>query len=73
MKRNLQLSKKEAKGKTQIYEILFDNRNKEKFFENSEETNTKPINKPANKEVEAKKIASGVYVMKFSLTENSFF
>jgi hypothetical protein len=73
LKRNLQLSKKEAKGKTQIYEILFDNRNKEKFFENIEETNTKPINKLANKEVEAKKIASGVYVMKFSLTENSFF
>ena len=72
LKRNLQLSKKEAKGKTQIYEIHFDDRNKEKFFEKSEETNTTPTNKRANKEVEAKKIASGVYVMKFSLTENSF-
>ena len=72
LKRNLQLSKKEAKGKTQIYEIHFDDRNKEKFFENSEEKNKIQANKRANKEKEAKKIASGVYVMKFSLTENSF-
>jgi len=77
LKRNLQLSKKEAKGKTQIYEINFDNRNKEKLFKNDEgksitKEKANPKKKETKKEVEGQKIASGVYILKFSLTENSF-
>lgn len=72
LKRNLELSKKVAKGNTEIYKIKFDYKNKEKKkkatsndFQNSEED--KRI-----KEVEGEMIACGVYIMKFPLTENSF-
>ena len=77
MKRNLELSKTEAKGSTEIYEIQFDKRNKEKFFlkDKNEKEDIQNINN--NEETKGKNskimtIASGVYVMKFLLTQNSF-
>ena len=85
LKRNLELSKAAAKGYTDIYEIQFDKRNKEKFFPAPKDINQKenPQNNEAQKYIikdeEAKKenkniikIASGVYVMKFLLTERSY-
>ena len=66
LKRNLELSKKQAIGNTGLYQIKFDKRNKEKKPIRNSEANKE------NKEVEGEMIASGVYVMKFSLTENSF-
>ena len=77
LKRNLELSKTEAKGSTEIYEIQFDKRNKEKFFlkDKNEKDDIQNINN--NEETKGKNskimtIASGVYVMKFLLTQNSF-
>lgn len=77
LKRNLELSKKTAIGNTEIYKIKFDKRNKEKAFK--ETTKNKDIEKKTieannieSKEVEGEMIASGVYIMKFALTENSF-
>jgi len=82
LNRNLELSKSSAIGETNIYEIQFDKRNKEKFFpkENLNNSVRKDITAKENKQEEIKsnqseknlmKIASGVYVMKFKLTERS--
>ena len=82
LNRNLELSKSSAIGETNIYEIQFDKRNKEKFFpkENLNNSVRKDISAKENKQEEIKsnqseknlmKIASGVYVMKFKLTERS--
>ena len=87
LKRNLELSKTGAKGNTDIYEIEFDKRNKEKFFlkditpnNNNLQKNdiklddkkNKEANDKNNKELKLMNIASGVYVMKFQLTERSY-
>ena len=84
LKRNLELFDSKAKGFTEIYEIQFDKRNKEKVFQNEKndkDDNQKEIgfkeNQNENKKEKKKenkilKIASGVYVMKFLLTKNSF-
>ena len=86
LKRNLELSKTGAKGTTDIYEIKFDNRNKEKLFpkesndkNNSQKSDIKledkkceEVNDKKNKEIKLMNIASGVYVMKFKLTERSY-
>ena len=84
LKRNLELSKTGAKGNTDIYEIQFDKRNKEKFFpkdndkNNSQKSDIKldkkyeEVNDKNNKEIKLMNIASGVYVMKFQLTERSY-
>ena len=85
LKRNLELSKTGAKGNTDIYEIQFDKRNKEKFFpkdndkNNSQKSDIKledkkyeEANNKNNKEIKLMNIASGVYVMKFQLTERSY-
>ena len=82
LNRNLELSKSSAIGETNIYEIQFDKRNKDKFFpkENLNNSVRKDITAKENKQEEIKsnqseknlmKIASGVYVMKFKLTERS--
>jgi len=82
LNRNLELSRSSAIGNTNIYEIQFDKRNKDKFFpkEITNNSATKDINPKDNKQEEIKsnqseknlmKIASGVYVMKFQLTERS--
>jgi hypothetical protein len=67
LKRNLELNKKTAIGNTEIYKIKFDKKNKEKSVKDKDKQDKKE-----SKEVEGEMIASGVYVMKFSLTENSF-
>ena len=67
LKRNLELNKKTAIGNTEIYKIKFDKKNKEKSAKDKDKQDKKE-----SKEVEGEMIASGVYVMKFSLTENSF-
>ena len=80
LKRNLVLTNTVAKGFTDIYEIEFDKRNKEKSFtkelsQNSCLKNNNDIiktNNEKNKETKLMKIASGVYVMKFQLTQRSF-
>ena len=79
LERNLELSKTGAKGNTGIYEIKFDKRNKEKFFtkENNQNTIIKEKNENKNEDTKENtkdliKVASGVYVMKFLLTDRSF-
>ena len=70
--RNLILNKKVPIEDTKIYEIKFDERNKEKYFkENNQITK---INEEANNKniKEGKKIACGVYILRFSLTQDSF-
>ena len=71
------MSKKTAIGNTEIYKIKFDKRNKEKVFKvttknKDKEKKTIEANNIESKEVEGEMIASGVYIMKFALTENSF-
>ena len=71
LKRNLELSGSNANGNTNIYKIKFDKRNKEKVF--SKETKNEPKKddgKDKNNKIE--EIASGVYIMKFKLTEISY-
>ena len=83
LKRNLELQSSGAKGNTGIYEIQFDKRNKEKFFQkekNEKDNIQKSINEKENNNEDTKgkneknmiNIASGVYVMKFLLTEQSY-
>ena len=72
LKRNLELSKKVAKGNTEIYKIKFDNKNKEKKKKVTSNDCQNPEQDKGVKEVEGEMIACGVYVMRFSLTENSF-
>lgn len=72
LKGNLMLAKKVPLENTKIYEIEFDERNKEKFFDNNNQT-TKVNEDANNKNIkEGKKIASGVYILKFYLTQDSF-
>ena len=68
LEKNLILAKSTPIGKTQIYEFYFDKNNKEKK-KNEENKKGEEQSKNINNE---KKIASGVYIMKFKLTENSF-
>ena len=74
LKKNLILYKKKPIGKTGIYQFYFNENNKEKevLKEAPIELKKKEANNLENKEIEGKKIASGVYVMKFQLTQNSF-
>ena len=84
LKRNLELSKAGARGNTEIYEIQFDKRNKEKFFQKEKnekddirksieyKDNQNEEKNEKNKTNKIMKIASGVYVMKFLLTQTSF-
>ena len=80
LKANLELSESFAKGYTEIYEFQFDKRNKEKYFQkenlgtsnNSIMENKPEISKENIKEGIFMNIASGVYVMKFLLTERSY-
>lgn len=70
---NLTLSKKICITDTEIYEIKFDKRNKEKYFTNKENQKiTVKENANDNKTIEGEKIASGVYILKFALTQDSF-
>jgi hypothetical protein len=73
LKGKLELHKKFPINETEIYEIQFDKRNNEKYFKNKDNQKVN-IKENANdkKMVEAIKIACGVYVFKFSLTQNSF-
>ena len=70
LEKNLILSKSTPIGKTQIYEFYFDKNNKEKKEKKNEE-NKKGEEQSKNINNE-NKIASGVYLLKFKLTENSF-
>ena len=74
LKRNLELNKKTAIGNTEIYKIKFDKKNKEKIVKDKDKKKDNQVSNDKNesKEVKGEMIASGVYVMKFSLTENSF-
>ena len=79
----MEIAKTRAIEDTDIYEIQFDKRNQDKFFskENLNNNVRKDIASKENKQGEIKsnqneknlmKIASGVYVMKFKLTERSW-
>ena len=74
LKRNLELNKKTAIGNTEIYKIKFDKKNKEKIVKDKDKKKDNQVSNDKNesKEVKGEMIASGVYIMKFSLTENSF-
>ena len=73
LNRNLELSKSSAITPTEIYEIQFDKRNKEKLFPISNPPNTSkpPTMIENNNNNNQIKIASGVYIMKFLLSERS--
>ena len=62
LKQNLEIHKNHAIKDTDIYEFIFNNKNREK----KENANNN------NDIVEGIKIASGVYVMKFELTQGSY-
>ena len=68
------LSKTKAIGKTGIYQICFNDNNKEKevLKEAPNDIQKKLANDSKNKEIGGKQIASGVYTMKFKLTQDSF-
>jgi len=72
LKRNLELRKKVAKGNTEIYKIKFDKKKKEKKKKVTSNDCQNPEQDKGIKEVEGEMIACGVYIMRFSLTENSF-
>jgi hypothetical protein len=70
---SLKLYKKLCITDTEIYKIKFDKRNKEKYFINKDNQKiTVKENANDNKTVEGEKIASGVYILKFALTQDSF-
>ena len=70
LKDNLEIHKTYPIKDTDIYEFLFNNKNKAK--DNNEPENKKKENANNNDIVEGKKIASGVYIMKFVLTQGSY-
>ena len=73
LKGKLALHKKLPICDTEIYEIQFDKRNKEKYFKDKDNNKTTIKEKAnCNNMVEGVKIACGVYIFKFSLTQNSF-
>ena len=61
LKRNFELSGTAASGFTNIYNIEFDKRNKEKLTNDSNNVSKNIL-----------EIASGVYILKFKLTERSY-
>ena len=69
LKRNLELSGTGAKGNTNIYKIMFDKRNKEKYFKDESKVEGK---KEEDKNIKKEEVASGVYVLKFNLTDRSY-
>ena len=71
LNRNLELSKSSAITPTEIYEIQFDKRNKEKLFPIPPNTSKPPTMIENNNNNNQIKIASGVYIMKFLLSERS--
>ena len=71
LKENLDLSGSGAIGFTNIYKIGFDKRNKERFFNKESKKESKKEDANQKKDT-IEEIASGVYVMKFKLTERSF-
>ena len=80
LQKGLFLSENHAKGNTGIYEIDFNKKNKEnkenkekKIDNNNENKNEANNYKEKNNKEKSNKIASGVYVMKFKLTQNSFY
>ena len=78
LQKGLTLSENHAIGNTGIYEINFNKKNKQKKKDNGNEKkkeaniNKEKNNKEKNNKEKSNKIASGVYVMKFKLTQNSF-
>ena len=71
LKKTLVLHKKKAIGKTGIYQIKFNDNNKEK--ESLKEAPKEVANSLNNKEeVEGRMIASGIYILKFMLTQDSY-
>ena len=69
LKRNFELSGTAASGFTNIYNIEFDKRNKEKLTKDSK---NEPKNDSNNISKNILTIASGVYILKFKLTERSY-
>ena len=70
LKRNLEISKNYAKEDTKIYEFIFNKKNKDKT--NKENKNNKKGDSNNTDNVEGVKIASGIYIMKFVLTQGSY-
>ena len=70
LKDNLEIHKTYPIEDTDIYQFLFNTKNKAK--DNNEPENKNKENANYNDIVEGKKIASGVYIMKFVLTQASY-
>ena len=70
LKRNLEISKNYAKEDTKIYEFIFNKKNKDKT--NKENKNNKKGDSNNTDNVEGVKIASGIYIMKFAMTQGSY-
>ena len=71
LKGNIALNKKHPIQDTEIYKIHFNKKNKEKFFVENNQKHILKEDVNNNKIVEGEKIGCGVYILKFSLTQNS--
>ena len=70
LKRNLEIHKTCAKEDTKIYEFIFNKKNRDQT--NKENKNNKKGDSNNTDNVEGVKIASGIYIMKFVLTQGSY-
>ena len=70
LKRNLEIHKTYAKEDTKIYEFIFNKKNRDQT--NKENKNNKKGDSNNTDNVEGVKIASGIYIMKFVLTQGSY-
>ena len=72
LEKSLVLHKKKPLGNTGIYQIKFNDNNKEVLKEAPNELKNNLNKDLNNKEKDGKMIASGVYIFKFQLTQDSF-
>jgi hypothetical protein len=70
LKPNLEIHKTYAKEDTEIYEFIFNKKNRDKT--NQEKKNNKKGDSNNTDNVEGVKIASGIYIMRFVLTQGSY-
>ena len=71
LKGRITLNKNHPIQDTEIYKIHFNKKNKEKFFVENNQKHILKEDVNNNKIVEGEKIGCGVYILKFSLTQNS--
>ena len=72
LKGSLGLNKNYPIQDTEIYKIHFNKKNKEKYFIKNNQKSILKEEENNKKNVEGELVGSGVYILKFSLTQNSF-